>query len=85
VGLAGLAVVRGAANVAARASLGATLARAGARMHPAVLDGLPGVLIVVDGRPVTVFAFVVGDGKVKAIKTMADPARLAALVPPWAG
>jgi RNA polymerase sigma-70 factor (ECF subfamily) len=84
-GPAGRAVVRGAASVAARASAGAALARAGARLHPAVLDGLPGVLIVVDGRPVTVFAFVVGDGKVKAIKTMADPARLAALVPPWAG
>jgi len=85
VGPAGRAVVRGAANVAARASVGAALARAGARMHPAVLDGLPGVLIVVDGRPVTVFAFMVDDGKVKAIKTMADPARLAALVRPWAG
>src|SRR5712691_3372970 len=53
-GPAGRTVVRGAANVAARASAGAMLARAGARLHPAVLDGLPGVLIVVDGRPVAV-------------------------------
>jgi RNA polymerase sigma-70 factor (ECF subfamily) len=85
VGPAGLIAVRGAANVAARASLGAMLAREGARLHPAVLDGLPGVLVVVDGRPVTVMAFVVDDGKVTVIKSMADPARLAALVPPWGG
>jgi RNA polymerase sigma-70 factor (ECF subfamily) len=85
VGAAGLIAVRGAANVAARASLGAMLAREGARLHPAVLDGLPGVLVVVDGRPVTVMAFVVDDGKVTVIKSMADPARLAALVPPWGG
>ena len=84
-GLAGRTVVRGAANVAARASTGAMLASAGARLHPAVLDGLPGVLVVVDGRPVTVLAFMVGDGKVTAIKTMAAPARLAALVAPWSG
>jgi RNA polymerase sigma-70 factor, ECF subfamily len=85
VGLAGRIAVRGAANVAARASMGALLAREGARLHPAVLDGLPGVLIVVDGRPVTVMAFMVDDGKVTVIKSMADPARLAALVPPWGG
>jgi RNA polymerase sigma-70 factor (ECF subfamily) len=85
VGPAGRIAVRGAANVAARASMGAMLAQAGARLHPAVLDGLPGVLIVVDGRPVSVFAFLVDDGKVKAITSMADPARLAALVPSWGG
>jgi RNA polymerase sigma factor (sigma-70 family) len=85
VGPAGLIADRGAANVAARASLGAMLAREGARLHPAVLDGLPGVLVVVDGRPVAVMAFVVDDGKVTVIKSMADPARLAALVPPWGG
>jgi RNA polymerase sigma-70 factor (ECF subfamily) len=84
VGPAGGTLARGAAGVAARASMGAMLARAGARLHPAVLDGLPGVLVVEDGRPVSVVAFVVGDGKVKAIKMLPDPARLAALVPPWA-
>jgi RNA polymerase sigma-70 factor (ECF subfamily) len=83
-GPAGGAVVRGAANVAARASMGAMRARAGARLHPAVLDGLPGALVLVDGHPVSVFAFVIGDGKITAIKTLPDPARLAALVPPWA-
>jgi RNA polymerase sigma-70 factor (ECF subfamily) len=82
-GPAGKMVVRGAANVAARASMGAMLAREGARLHPAVLDGLPGILVVVDGRPVSVIAFLVDGGKVAVIKTMADPARLAALVPPW--
>jgi RNA polymerase sigma-70 factor, ECF subfamily len=84
-GPAGKMVVRGAASVAARASMGAMVARPGARLHPAVLDGLPGALVVVDGRPVSVIAFTVSDGKVTAIKTMADPARLAALVPPWGG
>jgi RNA polymerase sigma-70 factor (ECF subfamily) len=77
-------VARGAATVASRASAGAALAGAGGRMHPAVMDGLPAVLVVVDGRPVTVAAFLLGDGKVKAIRMMADPARLA-LVAPWVG
>jgi len=83
-GPAGRTFSRGAASVAARASAGA-LGRAGARLHPAVLDGLPGVLVVVDGRPVSVIAFRVGDGKVTAITTMADPVRLAALIPSWGG
>ena len=83
VGPAGRIIVRGAADVAARASMGALLARPGAVLHPVALDGLPGALVVADGRPVSVIAFTIGDGKVTAIKTMADPARLAALLPPW--
>jgi RNA polymerase sigma-70 factor, ECF subfamily len=80
VGPAGGSIVRGAAEVAARAAM---FARPDARRHPAVVDGLPGVLITVDGRPVTVFSFTIEAGKVTAIKTVNDP-RLAQVLPTWA-
>ena len=41
-------------------------------------------LVTVDGRPITVFAFTVGGGKVTAIKAVNDPARLAQVIPLWA-
>jgi RNA polymerase sigma-70 factor (ECF subfamily) len=84
-GPAWMTVARGAATVAPRASAGAMLAGTGVSSHPAVLDGLPAVLMVADGRPLTVVAFQVEDGKITAIKIMAGPARLAALVTPWVG
>jgi RNA polymerase sigma-70 factor, ECF subfamily len=77
VGQAGGSVVRGAARVAARAAM---FARADARLHPVVVDGLPGVLITVNGRPLTVFAFTIDAGQVTAIKTVSDP-RLAQVLP----
>jgi RNA polymerase sigma factor (sigma-70 family) len=76
----GLAVTRGAREVAAQATRGA---RRGALVHPALVDGVPGVLITVGGRPVTVLAFTVSDGAVTAIRTLTDPDRLAQIVPSW--
>ena len=64
----------------------ATRARAGARLgvaHPALVDGAPGVLITVHGRPVTVMAFTVADGAITMIRTLTDPGRLAQVVPSW--
>lgn len=78
----GTVVVRGAGNVAARATLAAG-SRQGARAHPAVVDGLPGVLVTVGGRPVTVMGFTVADGTVTAIRVLTDPGRLAQVVPSW--
>jgi len=78
----GTVVVRGATEVASRATLGA---RPGALAHSALVDGVPGVLITVDGRPVTVMAFTVTGGAVTAIRTLTDPDRLAQLVPSWVG
>ena len=77
----GTVVVRGAREVAARARMGA---RPGARAHPVLVDGLPGVLIMtVTGRPVTVMAFTVTGGAITAIRALTDPGRLAQIVPSW--
>jgi hypothetical protein len=54
-----------------------------ARAHPAVIDGVPGILVMVSGRPVMVMAFMVADGAITAIRTLTDPDRLAQVVPSW--
>lgn len=53
------------------------------RAHPAVIDGVPGVLVMMGGRPVMVMAFTVADGAITVIRTMSDPDRLAQVVPSW--
>jgi RNA polymerase sigma factor (sigma-70 family) len=78
----GAIVVRGAATVAGRATIGAG-PRPDARAHPALIDGVPGVLITVGGRPLMVMAFTVADGAITAIRTLSDPAGLAQVVPSW--
>jgi len=77
---AGAVIIRGAARVAAQARTGT---RAGATAHPALVNGLPGVLITASGRPVTIMAFTVADGAITAIRAVADPDRLAQIVPSW--
>jgi RNA polymerase sigma factor (sigma-70 family) len=76
----GTVVVRGPSEVAARAGTGA---RPGALVHPALVDGHPGVLVTVGGRPVTVMAFTVSGDVITAILVLADPDRLAQVVPSW--
>jgi RNA polymerase sigma-70 factor, ECF subfamily len=76
----GTVVIRGAREVAAQARMGA---RRDALAHPVVVDGVPGVLITVGGRPVTVMAFTVAGGAITAIRMLTDPGRLAQAVPSW--
>jgi RNA polymerase sigma factor (sigma-70 family) len=76
----GTIVVRGAGEIATRARMGARL---DALAHPALVDGVPGVLFTVHGRPVTVMAFTVTDGAITMIRTLTDPGRLAQVVPSW--
>lgn len=76
----GAVIIRGAREVAGRAKFGA---RPGVLAHPVLADGVPGVLITVDGRPVSVMAFTVTDGAVTVIRVLADPDRLAQIVPSW--
>ena len=78
----GTVVVRGAGEVAARATMAAG-PRAGTLLHPVLADGVPGVLITVGGRPVTVMAFTVSDGAITAIRVLTAPDRLAQVVPSW--
>jgi RNA polymerase sigma-70 factor, ECF subfamily len=58
-------------------------ARPDARAHPALIDGVPGVLVTVGGRPFMVMAFTVADGAITAIRMLTDPGRLAQAVPSW--
>jgi RNA polymerase sigma factor (sigma-70 family) len=76
----GTLVVRGAGEVAARATMGA---RPDALGHPVLIDGAPGVLITVGGRPVMIMAFTVADGAITTIRTLTDPDRLAQVIPSW--
>ncbi|AEB46182.1 sigma-70 family RNA polymerase sigma factor [Micromonospora maris] len=73
-------VVRGASVVAGRATM---FARPDARVHPAIVDGVPGVLVTVERRPVTVMAFTVTGGVITAIRTLTAPSWLAQIVPSW--
>ncbi|MDX6363916.1 MAG: hypothetical protein QOC85_2926, partial [Streptomyces sp.] len=72
----GAGVTTGAAAVAAGASGFAHLARVAL---PALVNGVAGLVAVVDGRPVSVLAFTVVRGKIAVIDILRDPERLAAL------
>ncbi|WP_433350917.1 sigma-70 family RNA polymerase sigma factor [Microtetraspora malaysiensis] len=76
----GTVVIRGAGEVAAQATM---FARPEALAHPVLVDGVPGVLITVGGRPVTVLAFTVAGGVVTAVSGLTAPARLGQIVPSW--
>ena len=75
-------VLRGAREVAAGARFGSGQ-RPGARVHPVLVDGVPGVLVTFDGQPVTVVAFTVTGNAITKIRAVTDPARLAQVVPSW--
>jgi RNA polymerase sigma-70 factor (ECF subfamily) len=65
---AGAAILRGANTIATQASFGA---RPNAKAHPALINGVPGVLVTDE------------NGRITHIRTLADPQRLAQLVPSW--
>ncbi|MFG2983645.1 sigma-70 family RNA polymerase sigma factor [Streptomyces sp. NPDC048258] len=65
---------RGATEVASQAITFARFAEAG---HPVLVNGTPGVVSVSQGRPLSVMAFTVVDGKITALDILTDPERLA--------
>jgi RNA polymerase sigma-70 factor (ECF subfamily) len=67
-------VVHGAEAVARTARAGANPA---ARLHPALVNGAAGMVISMHGRPFTVMAFTVSDGRITEIDTFGDPERVA--------
>jgi RNA polymerase sigma-70 factor (ECF subfamily) len=71
-----LTVVRGAEAVARGAQVGADPSRL---VQAAVVNGAAGVVITVDGQPISVMAFSVVGGKIVAIDALTDPDRLAQL------
>jgi RNA polymerase sigma factor (sigma-70 family) len=66
-------VVRGAAAVAAQAL---TFRRLYPFVRPALVNGTAGVVVTPRGRPLSVMAFTVRDGKIVEIDVLADPDRL---------
>lgn len=80
VGPQGAFVVHGAEQIARNARVGA---RQGALVHPVVVDGLPGLLVTIDGQPHTVLAVTVANGVITMIRSLSDPDRLAQIVPSW--
>jgi RNA polymerase sigma factor (sigma-70 family) len=66
-------VVRGATTVAAQAL---TFARLSPFVRPALVNGAAGVVVAPRGRPFSVMAFTVKDGKIVEIDGLADPERL---------
>jgi RNA polymerase sigma factor (sigma-70 family) len=73
-------LVQGADAVAKRALM---FARPDAHLHPARVGNAAGVIITVEGRPISLMSFTVADGLVRSIDALIDPARLAPLVPSW--
>jgi len=69
-------VTTGAIAVASGASTVAHLARIA---RPALVNGAAGVVVVVDGRPVSVLAFTVVHRRIAVIDILNDPERLAGL------
>ena len=69
-------VVRGAETVARRAL---TFANLSPFVRPALVNGMAGVVVVPDGKAVSIMGFTVAGGKVVAIDALVDPERLAAL------
>ena len=69
-------LVRGAREVAGRAL---SFSHLDPWMRPALVNGVVGAVVAPEGRPFSVLAFTVRDGRIAAIDALADPDRLAGL------
>jgi RNA polymerase sigma factor (sigma-70 family) len=69
-------LVRGAETVAGRAS---GYSRLSPFVHPVLVNGVPGALVAPQGRPFSIMAFTVRNGKIVAIDSLSDPERLGQL------
>jgi hypothetical protein len=47
-----------------------------AQLRPALVNGAAGVVVLVRGRPFSVMAFTVAEGKIVEIDAIADPERV---------
>jgi RNA polymerase sigma factor (sigma-70 family) len=71
-------VVQGAASVARQTlkGLASSLAGPGVQVHPALVNGAAGVVVTVHGRPIVVMGFIIAEGKIVEIDSIADPERV---------
>jgi RNA polymerase sigma-70 factor (ECF subfamily) len=74
----GMKIIRGAAAVAGQAATFQRMATTAAT-HPALINGVAGLVNTIDGQPISVMGFTVTDGKIAAIDILSDPTRLARL------
>jgi RNA polymerase sigma-70 factor, ECF subfamily len=70
--------VRGASAVARQAlnGLRPLFARTVVRLRPALVNGTAGMVVTLDGQPMTVMGFTVTDGKIVEIDAITDPERV---------
>jgi Sigma-70, region 4/Cation transporter/ATPase, N-terminus len=71
--LPGSAVLRGPKAIAAQALRFADPSRI---IHPALVNGAAGVVITLDGKPVSIVSFTVANDRIIAIDALADPERI---------
>jgi RNA polymerase sigma factor (sigma-70 family) len=71
-------LIRGADAVARQAARGIRqlLGSPAAQIHPVLVNGSAGVVVTLDGQPLTVMSFTVAYGKVARIDAIADPERV---------
>ena len=71
-------VIHGAATVAKQARRGLTsiLARQAVHVSPALVNGAAGVVVTMDGRPMSVMGFTIDAAKIVEIDAVADPDRV---------
>ncbi len=74
-------MIRGAAAAARQALSGLTSLLPTVELHPAVVNGAAGVVVIRHGRPVTVMGFTVVNGKIAEIDSIADPERVRRITP----
>ncbi|MER5651236.1 RNA polymerase sigma factor SigJ [Streptosporangium sp. NPDC002524] len=72
----GMKVIRGAAAVAGQLATFQRMATS-AVTHPALVNGLAGLVNTIDDRLVSVMSFTISDGKIATIDILSDPDRLA--------
>jgi RNA polymerase sigma-70 factor (ECF subfamily) len=70
-GRGGARVIRGVAAVARHAR-----PVPGAQLHPVLVNGTPGVIVTVRGRPFAIMGFTVSGGRIVEIDAIADPERV---------
>ncbi|TKK91396.1 sigma-70 family RNA polymerase sigma factor [Herbidospora galbida] len=74
----GMKVIRGVAVVAGQLATFQRMATS-ATPHPAIINGLAGLVNTIDDRLISVMSFTISDGKIAAIDILSDPDRLARL------
>ncbi|MEU4330593.1 RNA polymerase sigma factor SigJ [Nonomuraea dietziae] len=74
----GMKVIRGAAAVAGQLATFQRMATSAAT-HPALVNGLAGLVNTVDDRLISVMSFTISDSKIATIDILSDPERLAQL------